>query len=394
MSAKVIQEEVRSMAVSWRDRVAMTLTNGIVEATLLAGGGHLARYGFAAGHGPSQQNVLWEAPWRTGDPGSLEHAAIVEELGDQVAGGFLASYTGHALCLDGFGPASAEESAAGGSLHGEAPNAMWTFVVQGAGAASAIVELPLAGLRVERQFSLFADEGILRVEESVTNLCATARALHWVQHATFGGLLDRRTRATASVRNGMTWPLDYGGCNLLKRDAPFTWPYAPGADGGSIDLRELFTKRGSGFVAAAHQAAGREYGFVAACHPTVGLAVGYLFRAAHFPWVTVWEENCARCDTPWHGCTQARGMEFGTTPLPLGNEVVDARGPLLGSSTSRDIGAHETLHAPWLLFVAEIPCDWLEIEDVRVEADEIVLMHESEHVRVKARGVASFLGER
>lgn len=192
----------------------------------------------------------------------------------------------------------------------------------------------------------------------------------------------------------MTWPLDYGGCNLLKFNASFTWPYAPGADGGSIDLRELFTKRESGFVAAAHQAAGREYGFVAVCHPAVGLAVGYLFLAEHFPWVTVWEENCARRDAPWHGCVQARGMEFGTTPLPLGNEVVDARGPLLGSSTSRDIGAHETLHAPWLLFVAEIPYGWPEIEDVRVEADEIVLMHESEHVRVKARDVASFLGER
>ena len=100
MSAKFMQEGVRSIAVSWRGPAAMTLTNGIVEATLLAGGGHLARYGFAAGHGPSQQNVLWEAPWRTVDPGSLEHAAIVEELGDKVAGRFLASYTGHALFLD------------------------------------------------------------------------------------------------------------------------------------------------------------------------------------------------------------------------------------------------------------------------------------------------------
>jgi hypothetical protein len=86
-------------------------------------------------------------------------------------------------------------------------------------------------------------------------------------------------------------------------------------------------------------------------------------------------------------------MEFGTTPLPLGNEIVDARGPLLGSATSRKIRGHETLRAPWLLFVADVPHGWREVEDVRVEADEIVLMHEGQQVRLNARGVAAFLGE-
>jgi hypothetical protein len=85
-------------------------------------------------------------------------------------------------------------------------------------------------------------------------------------------------------------------------------------------------------------------------------------------------------------------MEFGTTPLPLGNETVDARGPLFGRSTSRKIGAHETLRAAWLVFVGAVPQGWREIEDVRVEADAIVLMHEGRHLRVNALGVAAFLG--
>lgn len=394
MSTNAKHEVVRPMAASWRGRAAMTLTNGMVEAILLPGGGHLAQYGFAD-HGPSQENVLWEAPWRTADPGSSEHTAIAEEFGDKVAGRFLASYTGHALCLDGFGPASAEAAAAGVSLHGEAPNARWTFAMQDANAVSGAVELPVAGVRVERQFSLLEDESVLRVEESVTNLRATVRALHWVQHATFGApLFASGARTTTSVRDGMTWPLDYDGCNLLARDAAFTWPHAPGKNGDSVDLRELFTERGSGFVAGAHQTAEREHGFVAVCHAGIGMAVGYLFRAEHFPWVTLWEENCARHNAPWGGRVQARGMEFGTTPLPLGNEVVDARGPLAGRSTSRKIGAYETLRAPWLLFLAETPHSWLEIEDVRVEADEIVLTHGSEYVRANARGVAAFLEER
>ncbi|WP_263366498.1 aldose 1-epimerase family protein [Edaphobacter bradus] len=390
---KAIDQGVRVPATSWRDRAAMTLTNGVAEATLLPGGGHLARWGFASGYGPSQNNVLWEAPWTTADPDSPAHSAIAEECEDKAAGKFLASYTGHALCLDGFGPAGAREAAAGVSLHGEASNATWTFTRQHANLASGIVELPVAGLQVERKFSLIADESVLRVEERVTNLRAAERALHWVQHATFGApfFASGSGRATASIRDGITWPLDYNGCNLLRRDAEFTWPYAPGANGETVDLREIFTRRRSGFVAAAQQTPGREHGFVAVCHAEIGLAVGYLFRAEHFPWVTLWEENHVRNDAPWRGQVQARGMEFGTTPLPLGNDVVDARGPLLGSSTSCRIEAHETLRAPWLLFIAAVPSGWREIEDIHVEPDEIVLIHAGQQIRVPALGALAFL---
>jgi hypothetical protein len=44
------------------------------------------------------------------------------------------------------------------------------------------------------------------------------------------------------------------------------------------------------------------------------------------------------------------------------------------------------------VFVGAVPQGWREIEDVRVEADAIVLMHEGRHVRVNALGVAAFLG--
>jgi hypothetical protein len=366
----------------------------MVEAMILPGGGHLAGMRFVGKHGPSQENVLWEVPWKTADPGSPAHSAIAEEMNDAEAGSYLASYTGHALCLDGFGAASAADAAAGVSLHGEAPNAMWTFASHAGNTASGSVELPVAGLMVERQFSLIAEESVLRVDERVTNLRAAERALHWVQHATFGAPLfaEGAGRVTASVQAGVTSPQDYEGCNLLKPNLPVTWPYAPGADGEKVDLRKLFIRRGSGFIASMQQAPGRRYGFVAVCHADVGIAVGYVFRVEDFPWVALWEENRARSATPWLGKVQARGIEFGTTPLPLGNEAVDARGPLLGRPTSRRIAAHETLRAPWLLFTAAVPQGWQEIEDVRVEADEMVLVCGGQETRVQARGVAEFLG--
>jgi len=395
MSTKAMHEEVTPTTPSWRGRAAVTVTNGLVEATLLPGGGHLARWGFAEEHGPSQDNLLWEVPWETADPGLPAHAEITETFGDEEAGRYLASYTGHVLCLDGFGPASAADAAAGVSLHGEAPNVMWTFTNQGANRTVGSAELPVAGLRVERKFSLGDGESVLRVEERVTNLRAAERDLHWVQHATFGvpSSATGGGRATASVQDGITSPMDYDGRNLLARDESFTWPYAPGANGEKVDLRDVFSRSGAGLIATTRQKAGLEHGFVAVCHAEIGLAVGYVFRVEDFPWLAIWEENHARRDAPWNGEVQARGMEFGTTPLPLGNEAVDARGPLFGSPTSRRIAGHETLRAPWTLFVAAIPQNWQEIEDVRVDADEIVLMHGADQVSVRARGVAAFLGK-
>src|SRR5690348_9895446 len=119
MIAGATDDHMHITTENWRDRAAVTLSNGVAEATLLPGGGHLARWGLAADHGTSQENLLWEVPWKTADPGTEEHAAIAKVFGDE-EGQYLAAYTGHVLCLDGFGAASGADAAAGVSLHGEA----------------------------------------------------------------------------------------------------------------------------------------------------------------------------------------------------------------------------------------------------------------------------------
>jgi hypothetical protein len=377
---------------TWDGRVKFVLTNGLVEATLLPGGGHIASWRFASPAMPSQQNVLWESPWRTADPGTPDHTAIAAQCGDDSAARFLASFTGHALCLDGFGPPTAAEDAAGVALHGEAATSTWSISDSDASHVAASVTLPIAGLLAERHFSLQPGESVLRADERVTNLRDVPRNLHWVQHATFGRLgAAGASRVTASVSRGQTWPLDYDNRNLLARQTEFSWPLAPGADGSNVDLRELFAKSGYGFVAAAHQTTGRKHGFVAECNGEARLAFGYLFNTNSFPWVTFWEENKARRAAPWLATTQARGLEFGTTPLPLGITAIEALGPVLGERTCQRIEAHQTLRAPWLIFIAEVPHDWQEVEEVRVESDALVLLYNNQQKRIAARGVERFL---
>ena len=124
---------------------------------------------------------------------------------------------------------------------------------------------------------------------------------------------------TASAQRGKTWPLDYEGGLLLEKDREFEWPYAPHEDGErAIDLRQPFATRGRGFVATTLLDPGREMQYVVAANWRMRLAVGYCFRRQDFPWMAIWEENRSRQSTPWNGRTQARGMEFGTTPFPLG----------------------------------------------------------------------------
>jgi hypothetical protein len=385
MNATAAHEEVTATS-AWHGRAAITLTNGVVEAVVLPGGGHLAAWRLVGG-----DNTLWESPWPTADPSTSAYTSLAAQYGEQGAGKFLASFTGHALCLDGFGPPSLTDLHAGVALHGEASIATWDFIPPQPDSAQGSAHLPVAGLRVERKFHLVENESVLRVDERVTNLRAITRDLHWVQHATVGTL---GARVTASVRGGLTWPLDYEHSNLLARDTKFEWPYAPGADGHRVDLREMFTRPHSGFVAAMRQSPYRKHGFVAACDAVSGLAIGYIFPAETFPWLTLWEEDRARNDAPWRRAVQVRGIEFGTTPFPLGNEAVDAHGAVLGTPVSRPIGPHETVCAPWLLFLATVPQGWTEIEDILLDADEIVLRQAGAQMRLAAKGARTFLSTR
>ena len=78
----------------------------------------------------------------------------------------------------------------------------------------------------------------------------------------------------------------YGDRDLLYAEAGFTWPQAPGADGGLVDLRTLFGEPGTRFVAAVRQPE-RGIGFVAAVNPAEHVALIYVFAARDFPWLTL-----------------------------------------------------------------------------------------------------------
>lgn len=388
-----------SESIRWNSREATRLTNGVIELVALTSGGHLADFRLLEHVGRVSPNTFWEAPWVTSDPGERAADDLPEIYGPVEVRKFLSSYTGHCLCLDYFGGPSAEQAAAGLSLHGEAPNARWNLLppaAPGEALASWKVQLPSAQLAFEREIRLGVGESVAYVSETVSNEGGAEHAFDWVQHVTFGPPLLKEGESTlsASGKRGITWPIDYDGGSMLANNREFTWPHAPLASGkGFADLRQPFATKGLGLIAGVQLDPGREQEYVLAVNWKERLGVGYCFRRADFPWMTVWEENHSRLDTPWNGRAQARGMEFGTTPLPLGREETVRRGPLFDTPHQSVIPAGGKKTAQYLIFLFELPEGVDSIENVEAAGDAVVLYDQSGRpsLSIPAAGCGDFL---
>ncbi len=291
-----------------------------------------------------------------------------------------AGFTGHALCLDYFGAPSPEEAAAGLPIHGEAGAADWSvheLLERENIGCRWNVHLPVAQLCFERTVRLRNQESVVYVEETVTNERAVDHACQWVQHVTFASpfLSPAESTLAVSAVHGITSPSGYEGGSLLADNQEFLWPYAPGrnVNGTTVDLRLPFSVKGRGFEAAVQLDSRREVEFLLAMNWKLRLGVGYCFRRQDFPWMAIWEENCARPDKPWNGNTQTRGMEFGTTPLAVGREQTLRRGNTLGIPTWCVIPARGKRTARYLFFLFVIPDGIHSIERVETKGNAITL---------------------
>jgi hypothetical protein len=377
-SAKCARK-IASRAGRWQGRIAHRLSNGVLELIALSGGGHVASLRFAKSIGHAGTNVLWQAPWRTYEPGALSARQLNKRFGSVTSGQYLASATGHALCLDYFGPPSQSAEALGLPLHGEAASRNWErkscSCRRSTPTATWAAELPAAGLSFQRTIALLPGQSVAVFRETVQNRRSAARDLHWVQHVTFGPPFATKldSRFFLSGRRGRTWPHGYERKSLLRSDAKFLWPRAPREGGGQANLAVPFAKKGTGYVASVLLKDSRKLGYIAVLNWRLGIVAGYLFRPRDFPWVAVWEENCCRSALPWSGRAQVRGMEFGTTPMPVGREEMFARGKVFGKKGWTRIAGKRSRSTTYLAFLARVPKDWRSIRDITLLNEEIVV---------------------
>ncbi len=75
-------------------------------------------------HKPTGISPLWIPLWESIEP-SCYNPAMHPEYGKTDEARLLAGIMGHSLCLDTFGMPSEAEAAAGMTVHGEAPDALY-----------------------------------------------------------------------------------------------------------------------------------------------------------------------------------------------------------------------------------------------------------------------------
>jgi hypothetical protein len=332
------------MRTTFHGRRATTIENDALRLTVLEEGGHIAE----VFHKPSGISPLWIPQWTSIEPSEFDSARH-PEFGDGPDAKLLAGIMGHNVCLDVFGGPSAEEADAGLTAHGEASVARYTVAASGPQVLMEAV-LAMAALCVRRTIALH--DHAVRVVESVENLTGCDRPVGWTEHVTLGPpfLKHGATQFRSTATRSKVFESAFGIADVLQPAAEFEWPFAPGADGGRVDLR-VYTEVSCSSAYSAHlMDPGKADGYFAAYAPEFKLAFGYVWKRSDFPWMGIWDENRSRAQAPWNSREVTRGMEFGVAPFPETRRQMIDRGRLFGVPTYRWIPARRRVEVEyWII---------------------------------------------
>ncbi len=326
---------------TYLSRRAVALENEHLRLTVVEEGGHIAE----VFHKAAGVNPLWTPTWAGREPSAFG-SAEAERFGNGVEGKLLCGILGHNTCLDLFGGPSPEEFAAGIMAHGEA--SLLPYKLEEAGGALVCrLHMPLAQLHFERTITLHGAD--VRIRETVRNLAAFDRPLAWTQHVTLGlPFLDPATtdfRMTGDRAATIDGPL--GAPGYLQPGKRFAWPHAPTVQGSTLDARRMKPEPPASSYIAVRMVPQSAHASWTAWSPRYRLAISYVWQREDFPWLGLWEENCARTFSPWNSGELARGMEFGTSPFPESRRAMVERGRLLDTPCYRWLSALATLEVEY-----------------------------------------------
>jgi hypothetical protein len=357
---------------SFEGSPSVVLASSKMQLTIMKKGSTLAS--LVLTDDPEKLSPLWN-PMR-----------MARELGHE------AKYEGGAglfVCVDGFGPTSPEEKAAGLPGHGEAHTEQFAVQSQRRASSTAITltaKLPIVQEQFTRTFRVVDGENVISVESELENLMGFDRPVNWAEHATIGTpfLEPGVTVVDVSGSRSKTRPypkVDMGAVQRrLKPGQDFQWPLAPGLDGKPVDLRQ--TPLHPHFLdhAVTLLDPKRELEWATALQPKKRLILGYVFKRAEYPWLQYWGNYPPTLK-------MARGMEFGTQPFDVSRREVISAGPMFDTPTYRWLPAKSKIKTRFLIFYAHVPEGFTKVDEVTVENGQIVITDRAAHKQVKLAAV-------
>ncbi len=359
---------------SYRGRPAVLLANENIRLVILKNGG--AFPSLTLSEDAEGTNPMWDSLRADREQGRAERAT---------------GSIGHFVCVDGFGPPSAEEQTAGLSGHGEAHRLAWSVEFAGRSDGADIlrqsVMLPRVREVLRREVRLLPDENVVYVRSSLESLLDFDRPINWAEHATIGSpFLERGvTVVDLSANRAVTRPREgdsrAGLSHRLAGGEEFDWPMAPARAGGRVDLRAAPRDSHSLDHTAHLMDPESEWAFVTALHPAKRLLLGYLFRTEDYPWLQTWESYP-------RDRLMARGLEFGTQAFDLPRRQVITEGRKFGALLYRWLPARSKVRGRYLMFWTRTP-DGFKGVDEAVWKDGVIRITDGrsgQSIELRARG--------
>jgi hypothetical protein len=289
---------------------------------------------------------------------------------------------GHFVCVDGFGPVSAEERAAGLPGHGEAHYQTFAVTSQKEGQTARLTltaKLPIVQETFSRTFRMVDGENVVYVESSLENLLGFDRPANWAEHATVGSPFLESGATVFDLSGGKSQTRPYQqppqraqaanpnqSVRRLVSGGDFTWPAAPGLDGKTIDMR--VTPEDPHFMdhTTTLLDLSRELEWTTALNLKSRLLLGYVFRRQDYPWLQTWGNY-----PPTR--KMSRGLEFSTQPYDVPRREAIGMGTLFDQPTYRWLPAKSSIRTSFLFFFTRVPEGFTRIDDVRLEQGRILI---------------------
>ena len=276
---------------------------------------------------------------------------------------------GHFVCVDGFGPVSKEERAAGLPGHGEAHRVPWEMTSSDRTGTTLSVRfaatLPLVQETFRRTIRMVDGESVVYVESELESLLGFDRPINWAEHATIGGpFLEQGKTVTemsarrASTRSYASEAEDPPDHHNLADDKEFTWPMAPTAAGGLIDVRLAPTITPVMDQTTSLMDPTRRLVYVVSFHPGKQALFGYVFRREEYPWTQMWDSYQGG------GERSSRGMEFAVQPYDLPRREVIQSNSMFDTPTYRWLPALSKIGSSFVMFYTRTPDGFTRVDDV------------------------------
>ena len=346
---------------------SVVISNGKLELTLMKKGSTLTNLVLT---GDSEKLSPFWNPMR-----------YAKELGQPVK---LEGGAGHFVCVDGFGPPSAEERAAGLPGHGEAHTEI--FAIHSSKTASVTTvsftaKLPIVQEMFTREFRMIDGENVIYVDSELENLMGFDRPVNWAEHATLGSpfLESGATVVDLSGSRSRTRPYDQKSQGPVQRRLTsghdFTWPMAPGLDGKLIDIRQ--TPENPHYLdhAATLLDPSHDLEWVTGMNLKKHLILGYVFKRADYPWLQYWGNYPPNRK-------MARGMEFSTQPFDVPRREVIGGRPMFDAPSYRWLPAKSKIQSHFLLFYARVPDGFTKVDDIKMENGKILIEDHTAHKQI------------